>query len=182
MKKFILIAIILLLVAGGVITAWFYNSFKGTSEQKIISNFDECVQAGYPILESYPRRCRIPEGGSFAEYIGNELEKSDLITIDNPRPNQEIQSPLIITGQARGYWFFEASFPVQLTDKNGSIIARGIATAKTEWMTEEFVSYEANVEFQSPVAGTKGILILKKDNPSGLPENDDALAVPIIFK
>lgn len=182
MKKIILIAIILLLVTGGVITVWIYNPFKRVPEQKVVSNFEECVKAGYPVSESYPRSCATLQGGFFTEYIGNELEKRDLIVIDNPRPNQEIQSPLTIQGQARGYWFFEASFPIQLKDENGSIIAQGIATAKTDWMTEEFVAYEANLEFQPPGSGSKGTLILKKDNPSGLPEHDDALEVPVIFK
>ena len=43
--------------------------------------------------------------------IGNELEKADMIRVDAPRPNQVIQSPLTVKGEARGAWFFEASFP-----------------------------------------------------------------------
>jgi len=42
------------------------------------------------------------------------LEKVDLITIETPRPNSKIESPVIITGKARGYWFFEASFVVEV--------------------------------------------------------------------
>jgi hypothetical protein len=116
------------------------------------------------------------------ENIGNELEKTDLIRLDYPRPNQEIESPFAIRGEARGYWFFEASFPIVLTDWDGLIIAQGIATAQGEWMTEDFVQFEAVLEFEKPEYSNKGTLILRKDNPSGLPENDDALEVPIIFK
>jgi len=32
-----------------------------------INSFDDCAKAGYPILESYPRQCKIPDGGSFIE-------------------------------------------------------------------------------------------------------------------
>ena len=103
------------------------------------------------------------------------------IRIDNPRPNQEIESPVVLEGKARGYWFFEASFPVELVDSSGEIIAQGIATAETDWMTEEFVQFKAVLEFEKP-ENKKGTLILHKDNPSGLPENDDALKVPVIFK
>jgi hypothetical protein len=34
-----------------------------------IESFEECARAGYPILESYPRQCRTPDGKSFTESI-----------------------------------------------------------------------------------------------------------------
>lgn len=145
-----------------------------------ITDFASCAASGNPIMESYPRKCRA-NGQNFTENIGNELEKADLIRIETPRPNQKISSPLTITGQARGTWFFEASFPVVLTDWDGKIIAEGVATAQSDWMTENFVPFKATLEFNRPSYGDNGSLILKKDNPSGLPENDDALEIPILF-
>lgn len=147
-----------------------------------INSFYECAQAGFAIMESYPRQCRDNQGNLFVEEIGNELDKADKIILDNPRPNQEISSPLKIAGQARGTWFFEASFPVFLVDWDGLIIAQGIATAQDDWMTEDFVPFEATLEFEKPSYKNNGGLILKKDNPSGLPEYDDALEIPIFFK
>lgn len=108
--------------------------------------------------------------------------KNDLIRLEYPRSNDEISSPLIIKGEARGYWFFEASFPVVLVDSDGLMIAQGIATAKSDWMTENFVPFKAELKFEKPEHKENGVLILKKDNPSGLPENDDALEIPVIFK
>jgi len=32
-------------------------------------SFDECVAAGYPVMESYPRQCRGPDGTVYAEEI-----------------------------------------------------------------------------------------------------------------
>lgn len=148
----------------------------------VATNFEECAAAGNPIMESYPRQCR--QGNqSFIENIGNEFEKANLIRIDSPRPNQSVQSPLTIKGEARGNWFFEASFPVILTDWDGRIIAQGIATAKGDWMTTEFVSYEAILTFtvDKNAYSNRGSLILRKDNPSGLPANDDALEIPVTF-
>ncbi|HPN80939.1 MAG TPA: Gmad2 immunoglobulin-like domain-containing protein [bacterium] len=145
-----------------------------------INSFAACVQAGNPVQESYPRQCQAGNQ-TFIENIGNELDKSDLIRLDSPRPNQMINSPLTITGQARGSWFFEASFPVILTDWDGKIIAQTIATAQGDWMTEDFVPFSATVEFDRPAAGQNGSLILQKDNPSGLSEYDDALEVPVLF-
>ncbi|MBL7156054.1 MAG: hypothetical protein ISS87_00420 [Candidatus Pacebacteria bacterium] len=146
-----------------------------------INSFEECASAGYPVMESYPQKCKVPDGKTFTQYIGNELEKADLIRIDTPRPNQTISSPVIVKGQARGFWFFEGDFPVVLVDWDGLIIAQGIAQAKDEWMTEGFVSFEAKLEFKNPTYKNNGTLILQKDNPSGLPENDDALEIPLFF-
>ena len=144
-----------------------------------INNFQECAAAGNAVMESYPRQCRAGEQ-NFTEDIGNELEKTDLIKVDSPRPNQAVESPLEIIGQARGNWFFEASFPVKLLNEDGSDLASGIAQAKGEWMTDNFVPFSASLEFTAP-KGKTGLLILKKDNPSGLPENDDELRIPVSF-
>ncbi|MBI2644146.1 MAG: GerMN domain-containing protein [Candidatus Wildermuthbacteria bacterium] len=173
----IIILVVVLAAAGGMF--WFANQGQGPQEVHI-TNFDECVAAGYPVQESYPAKCTIPDGKTFTQDIGNELEKQDLIRITNPRPNQEIRSPLLITGQARGNWFFEASFPVKLLDERGNTLVTGIAQAQGEWMTTEFVPFQAHIEFDKP-AGKKGTLILEKDNPSGLPEQADELRVPVVF-
>ncbi|OGY44355.1 MAG: hypothetical protein A2731_00095 [Candidatus Buchananbacteria bacterium RIFCSPHIGHO2_01_FULL_39_8] len=144
-----------------------------------INSFQDCIDAGNPVMESYPRQCRA-NGKTFTEDIGNELEKTDLIQVSNPRPNQTISSPLVITGQARGYWFFEASFPIKLLDENNNEIAIAIAQAQSDWMTENFVPFEATLEFVAE-PNTSGWLVLEKDNPSGLPENADELRMPVIF-
>lgn len=105
-----------------------------------------------------------------------------MIIIDEPVAGVRIQSPLRVTGRARGTWFFEASFPVVLTDANTTVIAETYAQAQSDWMTTEFVPFEAIVTFASQSSGTQGTLILRKDNPSGLPANDDSRIILILFK
>lgn len=148
-----------------------------------ISNFEDCASSGNLIMESYPRQC-LYNNQTYTENIGNELEKMNLISIETPRPNEIISSPLIIKGQARGNWFFEASFPVFITNWDGKIIASGIANAKDDWMTSEYVPFEANLTFiaNKNSYNNKATLILKKDNPSGLSENDDALEIPVLIE
>jgi len=112
--------------------------------------------------------------------------KEDLIQVEEPRANEVVSSPLVVKGKARGPWFFEASFPVILTDWDGRIIAQAPAQAQSEWMTEDFVPFTATLEFEKPehINGVvnRGSLILKKDNPSGLPEHDDALEFTVLFE
>lgn len=115
--------------------------------------------------------------------VANELDKTDLIRLNSPRPGQVIESPLIITGEARGVWFFEASFPVVLVNWDGLIIAQGIAQAQDNWMTNDFVPFVATLVFpvDKSAYSNRGALILRKDNPSGLPEHDDALEIPVLL-
>jgi len=146
-----------------------------------IASFEDCVNVGNAVMESYPRQCKTKDGKTFVEYIGNELEKLDLIRIKSPRPNEKINSPLAIKGEARGTWFFEASFPIRLIDSNGNEIITVIAQTGEEWMTEDFISFEATLNFPSPPTSS-GRLVLERDNPSGLSGNDDSLIVPVKFK
>lgn len=105
------------------------------------------------------------------------------IFVTTPQTGAQITSPLQIEGEARGFWYFEASFPVVLVDWDGRIIAEGYAEAQTNWMTEAFVPFKAELLFDKPEGdNNRGALILRKDNPSGLPEHDDAIEVPIVFQ
>ncbi len=176
----------LLVVVGIALGIYFLIGGKPAVAPIAVTTFEECVAAGNPVMESYPRQCTSKDGAHFTENIGNTLEKNNFIRLTSPLPNAGVTSPLTITGEARGNWYFEASFPVFLTDWDGKIIAQGIATAEGEWMTTEFVPFKAVLTFsKTDISGqysNRGTLILKKDNPSGLPENDDALEIPVTLR
>ncbi len=186
----IIVLIIILLVF-----LYVHSSF--TDSGRIVNSFEECVEAGYPILDSYPEQCETPDGRRFSREIGDDElspevvahinSKKDLIVIREPRPFEEISSPLTFKGEARGFWYFEADFPIRIEDNNGNIIARSFATARLDpedpnstWMTEDFVPFEGIIEFGTSLTET-GILVFEKDNPSGLPENYDELRIPVKF-
>jgi hypothetical protein len=48
-------------------------------------------------------------------------------------------------------------------------------------MTENFVPFVALLVFETPTTDS-GMLILEKDNPSGMPQNADQYEIPIKFK
>jgi hypothetical protein len=170
------VAIVCVLVIGYYIFVKDFSFFESN-----IVDFESCVGAGNPVMESYPEQCSAGDGRTFTRDIGNELEKHNLIHIESPRPNEKITNPIVVTGIARGKWFFEGVFPLILTDWDGRIIAESYATARGEWMTEDFVPFVGVIEFEKPAYGERGTLIFKKDNPSGLVEHDDALEIPIFF-
>lgn len=107
--------------------------------------------------------------------------KTDKIEVDTPLPNSVVTSPLIVSGRAKGLWYFEGVFPVKLVNQSGAIIAQGQAKAQGEWMTDNFVPFVATLTFTAPTADS-GKLILEKDNPSGLPQNADQVSLPIKFR
>ena len=105
----------------------------------------------------------------------------DLITLEVPRPGERVDSPLTVRGAARGSWYFEGDFPVNLTDWDGRIIAEGVASAQGPWMTRDFVPFVATLELTPPEYGDHGFLILRKANPTGLPRHDDAYEIRVRF-
>ncbi|HCP08423.1 MAG TPA: hypothetical protein DIT25_01325 [Candidatus Moranbacteria bacterium] len=111
----------------------------------------------------------------------NETPASEQdIRVFSPVPNSIVQSPLKISGEAKGGWYFEADFPIRLVDESGKEIGLAVAQAQGEWMTPDFVPFEATLNF-SPSATETGKLIFEKDNPSGLPENAQSFSVPVRF-
>jgi hypothetical protein len=106
--------------------------------------------------------------------------KDDLIRLDSPLPGAEVSSPLTLTGEARGTWYFEASFPIKIYDANGKLLGSVAAEAQDDWMTKEYVPFAAELTFTAPTTKT-GRLVLEKDNPSGLAKNANSLQIPIRF-
>ena len=107
--------------------------------------------------------------------------KDDLIVVNTPLPNSVISSPLTISGAARGYWYFEASFPAKIYDSNGTLLGVTPIQAQGEWMTEEYVPFSTVLTFDTSTTPT-GTLVLEKDNASGLPEHANELRIPIKFQ
>ena len=105
----------------------------------------------------------------------------DLITIDSPLPHSSVTSPLTITGRARGTWYFEASFPIDIKDASGKVIAQGHAEAESDWMTENYVPFKATLSYPPQQSGSRGVLVIKNDNPSGDPARDKKVEIPVVF-
>lgn len=151
-----------------------------TPIEPVVTNFDECVDAGYPVQESYPPVCVTPGGASFTQEIGNGIEYIDLIRVANPMANQIISSPLEITGEARGTWYFEANFSAELIDANNKSLGVAVVEAQEDWMTEDFVPFVGTLTYQTPETKS-GTLIVRNANASGLPENEKVVRIPVKF-
>jgi hypothetical protein len=177
-----------LVIWWGASTCW----WQGCQANSVIpgvsleaKNFAECADRGYPVMESYPRQCRTPEGTLFVEEITPVVVATpesaiDCLKLDELKPNSVVASPLTISGQAACGWYFEASFPIEIVDANGVRLTIVPAQAQTDWMTTDFVAFSTTLTFATPTTPT-GKIIFHKDNASGLPEHDARVEVPVRF-
>ena len=101
------------------------------------------------------------------------------IRIARPQPGDTVSSPVIVAGKARGPWFFEATFPVLLLDRDGRTLAAAPARAQGEWTTPDWVPFRDTLEVRAPDAAGPVRLVLDRANPSGLPEHAGRVVIPI---
>jgi len=105
---------------------------------------------------------------------------SDGIKVTSPQEGATISSPLTISGEAVGSWYFEGEFNVSLTDANGAEVASVIVKANGDWMTENYVPFSATMQFKKQLTPF-GYLIFKSSNPSGQPAGDKEFKVKVMF-
>lgn len=157
-----------------------------------ITSFEECAARGYPVMESYPARC-VANGKEFVQTVDDpsklepptvtttaEFEElSSTMRLKQPHSGDVVQSPLIVEGEAGG-WYFEGEFPVKLLDSGGSVIARGNALAQGDWMTTDLVPFKVTLTFTAPVGAT-GALVLDQNNPrDGVPGKTAQISVRFV--
>ncbi len=106
---------------------------------------------------------------------------AELMVITMPVVNSLLTWTIIIEGEAPGGRFFEATAPVSLTNWDGLIIEEGYITATEDRMTGWMIPFEGTLTYTVDPnrANDNGALILHKSNPSGLPENDAAVEIPL---
>lgn len=194
MKKRVLLILGVLVVGG---TGWlgftYYQKLLdldcvtecGGLPNPIVNSFNECLKKGYPVMESYPRQCKTPYGGTFIEDLSPSKPSyinatSGVITVTTPTPDSVTGKEFEVHGVARG-WYFEGSFPIEVLDNNGKTLVIAPAQAQSDWMTSAPVAFIAKIRIPPSYIG-KATIVLKKDNPSGLPEHDASMSFPITIE
>ncbi len=106
---------------------------------------------------------------------------AERVIVTSPKANSTVGNIFVVSGSAPGPWYFEASFPIKIVDKDNNFIGQGIAQAQGEWMTVEQVTFTSTITLTGSYSGPATV-VLMRDNPSGMPENDDSVSVPIIIQ
>lgn len=67
--KKIIITLFSLLLAFAAFFLVLYPILKKSKTKPVVKSFRECMDAGYPVMEIYPRQCRDSAGTNFIEPI-----------------------------------------------------------------------------------------------------------------
>jgi len=108
------------------------------------------------------------------------LPVSSPVIISSPDLLQSVKSPITLIGKIDRSWVFEASFPIELFDNQNKSLYVGTASVPN-WTEgdNQFIDFTANIKFSTTTKS--GILEIRNDNPSGMPENDKSISIPVIF-
>lgn len=113
---------------------------------------------------------------------GTQVKTADIV-ITSPLSGATVASPLTVSGKAKGTWFFEASAPLYLTDESGKKLAQSHITATEDWMTTNFVPFTGTLTWATTTGtSTRGYIVFENDNPSGNPDLQKSVRVPVVFR
>jgi hypothetical protein len=134
---------------------------------------------GLPLFAACNPQSGTTGGAGSSSSASTQSSSSSEVQVSSPAANSKITSPLVVTGKAQNNWFFEANIPVSLYDDQGNLLALAGGQALTDWMTQGWVDFKATLTFTT--TASSGKLVIRKDNPSGLPENDGSFEIPVTF-
>ncbi|MBS3080894.1 hypothetical protein J4221_05460 [Candidatus Pacearchaeota archaeon] len=143
MKKIIIISVIALMVLGAILILIVnYNNFSK------INDFESCVKSGYPIMESYPRQCKTPDGKTFVEEIKIDDQNKSLNKIYISRNPEQCKVIKFLCEQGRMPFFDDSGCGCEL-----SINQTTNKTLKENYCPPESRKGDVCIELYQPVCG-----------------------------
>ncbi len=143
-----------------------------------VSTLIEMDQGKY-LLSAYPPDSELLEVyDEFLNYI--DLDRSEPVDFVSPELSETVSSPLNINAAAKGNWFFEAQISLSLVTLNGENLVSTTAATQEDWMTENLVTFDTEMEFSLPEENY-GFVKVDKSNPSGMPQNANSFFWPVEF-
>ncbi len=123
---------------------------------------------------------RVKPAAEFIEVDSARPVEGIDIRIFSPHVNGTIESPLKLTGEAKG-WFVGQKLVVQLIDEKGTVLVNAEAKASADINEEEYIPFEAVIEFDAKNIKA-GDLVFQKINPSNDPLKARTFSFPIFFE
>lgn len=113
-------------------------------------------------------------------------KKGKQVTVNEKVEWTKISSPLTLTGKIPTYWVFEAVFWVGLYTSSWETIKQYYGTANIWDENQEVILPEVDfvVDFEFDASQYEWVswyIELRNDNPSGLPEHEDNIHIPVTF-
>jgi hypothetical protein len=146
--KLITVFVVLLIAS---ILVWKYQK---TSKVQSISTFEDCAQAGYHIMESYPEQCKTPDGRNFTKQVPTS---SDLQSEMIDEIGLSLQHPKDLV------------FRKEIADNAGNIRTAGFFLTKGSENNPEYQMYGLYSEYKD--ATQQDLELAKKEmDPASIKE------------
>lgn len=126
------------------------------------STFQDCIAAGNPVMESYPRQCRLPDGTVLTEDTAPVQAPRAEITLLEPVAGSSVGLPLELNGHVRGE---TGDVHYQLLDVDGTVLAEGIAVQGEQ--EGETYTFSGVATYQDPFGQSGAVLLSLVDPASG---------------
>lgn len=158
-----------------------YPGVRRVVEGLVGRNIDTEVNTdnGTYLISAYPAESDlIGAYDQILEYI--QLDADISVSVTQPELGATITSPVTVTGQAPGTWFFEAVLQFEILSDDGGVVGEEIFVTDEMWMTEDLLDFSLEIEFDSPDANLGFIKVIKHD-VSDIPRNKNFFYWPISF-
>ena len=120
--------------------------FSNSRKVSLITSFQECANAGYPIMESYPEQCRTPSGKTFTRQLSVD---SDLQTQTVEEIGLTFKYPKCLV------------YRKEIADNDGQIRTAGFFLTKGSETTPEYQLYGLYEQYRD--AKLSDLELLKKE-------------------
>ena len=162
------------------------------------------VERWYDVVRAWDKE----RAGAFARY--QPLVRPEaMIEVHEPTAGDIVGHVFVVEGKARGIWYANGRFIIEVQSGNGVVLEskevegrgewyfRGAlptfvfsetgielkilpVRAGIDWRTIEFVPFSAQVVV--PRYSGEARIVLKKANPSGFPEDDASVTIPVVIQ
>ena len=127
------------------------------------------------------KQTNTPSSPSVQPVITTDNNQPATPELSQPQSGDTIKSPVTIKGVVPPGWMNEGVFPIKILDSKNQVLAKGQANEDIpgSWQNGGNVSFTATITFTT--TDTSGLIELDNDNPSGNPDNDRSLVIPVNF-
>lgn len=131
----------------------------------VVTSFSQCEASGYPVMESYPRRCSVPGGRTYTEelktynrYIGATVNDINIVL---PTFNAVAGKEFSIIGEVQSSWLDAGVPSFAVYDKDDRLLSKGVLSIGQRIGTSEFSVFEAAIKISEIYTGSATIHIKK---------------------
>lgn len=152
-----------------------YVSYQYSSSGDIDKTTDRTVDLPDPVRNTN-------EDNTFEGLSRYVSSKGDVVLVLDPDSGDTIGCGVTVMGTVPSSWVFEDNFPISVEDPEGNDVMAGYAKSYGDSMSQDKVDFSGSIKCIGVNCYSGDVfLVIHKENPSGLTENDDSVRIPLIM-